>query len=244
MRLFSRHTPIRPASSGKAGFLRRLAGRTLLCRGCLGPLGAEPEAGLCGVCWSGLISLSEARCPCCALVHAESLCPDPVAWIRGDAFWDYHGGRPPFGALILPGIKAGELGWRKALLGRAARAPLPAFASEVDLVTAVPTAAHRRWLRGFDLAEDAARQVAGRIARPFLRTLAKGLRRQAVLSASARRELPRRAVRLHHAAAVAGKVVLLVDDAWTTGTTLLRCAQALAAGGAAEVRVLTLFRAT
>ncbi len=37
--------------------------------------------------------------------------------------------------------------------------------------------------------------------------------------------------------------VLLVDDVWTTGTTLLRCAQALREGGADEVRVLTLFRA-
>ncbi|HEU4952000.1 MAG TPA: phosphoribosyltransferase family protein, partial [Holophagaceae bacterium] len=55
-----------------------------------------------------------------------------------------------------------------------------------------------------------------------------------------RRRLPRKAVRL--TGAVAGRV-LLVDDVWTTGTTLLRSAQALQAGGAEEVRVLTLFRA-
>ena len=42
---------------------------------------------------------------------------------------------------------------------------------------------------------------------------------------------------------LAGGTVLLVDDVWTTGTTLLRCAQALRDGGAEEVRVLTLFRA-
>jgi predicted amidophosphoribosyltransferase len=33
-----------------------------------------------------------------------------------------------------------------------------------------------------------------------------------------------------------------VDDVWTTGTTLLRCAQALQDAGAHEIRVLTLFR--
>ena len=40
-----------------------------------------------------------------------------------------------------------------------------------------------------------------------------------------------------------GKTILLVDDVWTTGTTLLRCAQWLMKAGAAEIRVLALFRA-
>jgi len=214
-----------------------------LCRGCLGPLDLGSEAGLCGICWTGLLPLPEQRCPCCALEHAEGPCPDPVAWTHGDAFWDYHGGRPPCGALLLPGIKAGELGWRKALLSRASDVPLPSFTREADLVTAVPTARLRRWLRGFDLAEDAARGVAERLASPFQGVLCKGWRRQSALPESARRTLPRSAVRLRRSAAVQGQVVLLVDDVWTTGTTLLRCAQALLAGGAREVRVLTLFRA-
>lgn len=222
----------------------RLAGAFLRCRGCLGPLDEGAEAGLCGACWAGLLPLAEERCPRCALVHGADACPEPTAWSLGDALWDYHGGRPPLGALLLPAIKRGEAGWRKALLGRAAAATLPVWTSEADLVTAAPSAFHRRLLRGFDLAEEAGRLLARRLDLPFRRLLAKGWTagRQAARTEHQRRRLPRRAVTFC-GTRLDGGTVLLVDDVWTTGTTLLRCAQALRDGGAADVRVLTLFRA-
>jgi ComF family protein len=147
--------------------------------------------------------------------------------------------------LLLPGIKDGELGWRKALLERSALVPLPAFASTSDLVTAVPAAPHRRWKRGFDLAEDAAQLLAKRLGLPFQRTLRKHgwFHRQAVQTESKRRKLPRKAVSLRPGTDIAERTILLVDDVWTTGSTLLRCSQALMDAGASEVRVLTLFRA-
>ncbi|HEX9081017.1 MAG TPA: phosphoribosyltransferase family protein [Holophagaceae bacterium] len=221
-----------------------LAGALLLCRGCLGALDDGAEAGLCGRCWEGLAPLDERRCRRCALAHGEGDCPEPGAWDWGDALWDYHGGRPPLGALLLPAIKAGETGWRRALLRRLAIAPLPDWVGEVDLVTAAPSALPRRLLRGFDLAEEAGRSVAGRLDRPYHRLLTKGWRagRQAARTESERRRLPRKAVGFH-GPRLSGEGVLLVDDVWTTGTTLLRCAQALREGGAGEVRVLTLFRA-
>lgn len=222
----------------------RMAGALLLCRGCLGPLDLGAEAGLCGRCWSGLVPLDEARCPRCALVHGDGGCPGPVAWDLGDALWDYHGGRPPLGALLLPAIKAGEAGWRKALLARVAAAPLPDWAAEADLVAAAPSSFHRRLLRGFDLAEEAARLVAWRLGRPCGRRLAKhwSAGRQAARTEGERRRLSKDAVAFR-GPRLDGETVLLVDDVWTTGTTLLRGAQALRAGGAREVRVLTLFRA-
>jgi predicted amidophosphoribosyltransferase len=177
-------------------------------------------------------------------VHAEGDCPEATAWELGDALWDYHGGRPPLGALLLPGIKQGEAGWRKALLGRLAGAVLPAWAVEVDHVSAVPSTPLQRLRRGFDLSAEAGRLIAGRVGRPFTPMLAKGWRsgRQATRTESERRRLPRKAIALRRGVEPRG-IILLVDDVWTTGTTLLRCAQALQDGGAEAVRVLTLFRA-
>lgn len=216
----------------------------LLCRGCLGPLGAGAEAGLCARCWEGLLPLAEARCPTCALLHGEGACPEPVAWEVGDALWDYHGGRPPLGALLLPAIKAGEIGWRKALLRRLSWAPLPPWTAEVDAVVSVPSTAQHRFLRGFDFSADIGRLLAQRLGRPHKTLLAKSWRsgRQAARSESQRRRLPKKAITACGGANPSG-VLLLVDDVWTTGTTLLRCAQVLQQGGAEEVRVLTLFRA-
>jgi len=226
--------------------LASLGTKQLLCRGCLGPLDPTSEAGLCSRCWDGLRLLPEDRCQRCALPHnLDSSCPEPTAWSFGDALWDYHGGRPSLGALLVPAIKAGELGWKSALLRHASKAPLPSFAQGIDLVTVAPTAFHRRWLRGFDLAEEAARLVAWRLERPCQNTLAKTWRRspQFGRTQSERRRLPRSAISLRPGVQVRDLCILLVDDVWTTGTTLLRCAQALEAAGARDIRVLALFRA-
>ncbi len=228
------------------GAFLRLRNEALRCRGCLGEFHEAAEAGLCARCWSGLMPLPPDRCERCALMHgADRECPEPVAWSHGDALWNYHGGRPALGALLMPGIKAGEWGWRAALLGRAAATPLPAFTSDIDVITTVPAHPWRRWSRGFDLAEDMARLVAKRVEKPFAHLLRKPLQspRQTGLTEGKRRRLPQKAFLLKSHIGLNGKTILLVDDVWTTGTTLLRCAQWLTKAGAAEIRVLTLFRA-
>jgi predicted amidophosphoribosyltransferase len=217
----------------------------VLCRGCLRTMSGNSEAGLCGSCWEGLWPLSEKRCPRCALEHDDgNPCPDTVAWEHGDALWNYRGGRPALGSLLVHGIKAGETGWRRALLKRLASAELPAWAGEVDLVTSAPPSPLRRWQRGFDLTEEAARLISDKLNRPYVRTLGRALfaKRQAKLTESRRRRMSQKNVYVRSGVYLSGSVILLVDDVWTTGTTLLRCAQALKKSGATDIRVFTLFR--
>jgi predicted amidophosphoribosyltransferase len=147
--------------------------------------------------------------------------------------------------LIITGIKSGETGWRRALLKRVALADLPDWAGSVDLVTSAPPSPLHKLLRGFDLAEEAARAISAILSRPYLRTLSKTWfsGRQARRPENRRRKMPQKNFCLSKGTKVAGKTILLLDDVWTTGTTLLRCAQALKKAGAVEVRVLSLFRA-
>ena len=224
--------------------LRRAA---LACRGCLRPMEGGGEAGLCARCWEGLLPLPGPRCARCALIHDfDRECRDPSAWARGDALWDYRGGRPALGALLVPGIKAGEGGWRTALLDRTRTRPLPDWVEGVDAVVPAPTLFLRRLMRGFDLAADWAGILGQRSGKPVLRALAKHWRSRAQSGRpeSERRRLPRKSILLRSGKTVEGMSLLLADDVWTTGATLHRCAQVLLQAGAREVSVLALFRAT
>lgn len=65
---------------------------------------------------------------------------------------------------------------------------------------------------------------------------------QTGLSGTERRKNLRNAFQVKNSGAVSGKKLLLVDDVYTTGTTVRECARMLMKAGAVNVDVLTLAR--
>lgn len=106
-------------------------------------------------------------------------------------------------------------------------------------IVPVPPAPSRLRRRGFDPAGELAAALAERLGSPLVPCLARrGGRRQVGRRRAERLGQPPRI----HAAAVAPRSVLLVDDVLTTGATLSACAQALRAAGAARVVAVTFAR--
>ena len=112
-----------------------------------------------------------------------------------------------------------------------------------DAITFVPMSADRKFKRGFNQAELLARKLGNTLKLPVISALRKSrtTRPQMELSGDERRQnligafssvnskLPKR--------------MLVIDDVFTTGTTISECGKALKAAGVHEVFALTLARA-
>lgn len=229
------------------------------CLGCAGAIStSSAERLVCGLCWSRMRSIPVPRCDRCWTpkpppppgVPPRESCPTcdqlpPGVRCVRSAFVLHGAARE-----LVHAIKYG--GWRAAagpLADRMARLPLPLEASEeVRWVVPVPASAVRLRERGYNQAELLASALAragrwrdgtGILERTrsvtSQTTLHPTERRANVAGAFGVGATRRRDVHREH--------VLLVDDVWTTGATALACADALFAGGARAVSVVTFARA-
>jgi ComF family protein len=116
-----------------------------------------------------------------------------------------------------------------------------------ELVVPVPLHPSRERERGFNQALQLARALAALGKVPLeehvLVRLMKTTMHRAGMDGKARRQSVANAFEVRHPDLIAGKIVLLIDDVFTTGATVSECAAALKNAGVAEVFVLTVARA-
>jgi ComF family protein len=228
------------------------AGRDLLfparCLACGVELGRHVLPLLCPSCRKRLVPLYSPLCRCCGTPfttgrdHLCGIClrkPPPFALARSAFLY-----QDPLDQLIID-IKFGHHLTGLATLAHLAwHSPALATLGRPDLVLPVPLHRDRLRERGFNQALLLARscfagraEVAVDVLRKDLATLP-----QTRLSGRARRKNLRSAFAVHRPDLVAGKKILVVDDVFTTGSTMAACARALVRAGAARVEGFTLAR--
>jgi ComF family protein len=180
------------------------------------------------------------RCPVCRRVEHP--------FERAVAYGSYDGElRELIHLLKYDGIRpaANVLG---RMLAETIRALEPEFEQTELLVIPVPLYKKKRGQRGFNQAEVISRVALKLIAGDRLHLAANTLlrtretRSQIGLTSHQRRENMRGAFAVARATEVTGREVLLVDDVYTTGTTVTECARVLRRAGAAKVWVATVAR--
>lgn len=196
---------------------------------------------LCDTCRDSLPLLSGPRC---------ARCGGPTAW-PVERCLDCAGRRLSFASAQAVAAYRGPArdlvrGWKEHGLRRAAllvtdlivaRLPPPV----ADAVTWVPSDRVRLLERGYHPAHGLARELARRWELPSIELLGRvgSSPRQTGLGQSARRRNVKGAFEPR---AAAPERVLLVDDVYTTGSTVSAAAAALRRGGASSVDVVTFAR--
>jgi len=116
----------------------------------------------------------------------------------------------------------------------------------LEVIVPVPLYSSRQRERGFNQSEVIARELSRRkkirlVSGAIVKV--KDTPPQASLEAAARRENVKGVYRVKQKEAIKGKVVLLVDDVFTTGSTIEACSRVLMEAGAKEVRAMTVAQA-
>ena len=218
------------------------------CPACALPVDHPTRGPLCGRCWATLPRHQGAVCRCGfplpeGVVACGRCRRGLQAFASGGSLGPYEGSL----RILVHELK--YRGRRRVADRLAAELLTAPRVREIlgDDVVLVPVPLHprKRRERGFNQSELIARSLRARTGC----ALAQGalVRRkdttpQAALSAAERRRNVKGAFAVRRRAQVAGRVVVLVDDVWTTGATALACARILREAGAVEVRLLSVAR--
>ncbi|MGM0397016.1 MAG: ComF family protein [Bacillota bacterium] len=202
-----------------------------------------PNEGFCYICREESRRLQNSLCPECMerveIIHQEfnldsphiKTCHSSLFYnnfirdcIHRFKFEDKSYLYRPFSSFMLQTIKLNNI-------------------DDIDLIIPVPVHWRKEALRGYNQSYLLAKPVAMTLEKPLLKDClvkARWTREQNTLSAHERRKNLVDSFKVKKRERILGKRILLIDDIFTTGSTLKVCSQALIEAGAGEVVALTL----
>lgn len=198
------------------------------------------EEFFCKICWNKQKKIKDIY------LHAEKMpyIPGPVKWISGSfACFEYSEITQEF-IHFFKYKKFNELS--NTFAAELADVLENAVTNiQFDLLASVPLHKKRLKERGFNQAELIAKSLSEKINIPYSsNTLVRPryTKPQAKMSREERIKNVKDAFRLGDSQLLKSKIVLLIDDVLTTGSTMNECARLLRLGGAKEVYSLTITR--
>ena len=236
--------------------LLRQAVRFLLpveCAACHTPLAEDPIPYFCSKCWNTIAPLGPSRCTRCdrpfvsplATIHSpQHICQScrkrPPSYTKA---WTLYPYRPPLQDAICLFKYRGKVSLAEPL-ARLMIDRLPAL-EKIDVIVPVPLQADRLREREFNQALLLADRIGRYLHIPVCSTVLSRIAPappQTTLSRKKRLNNLRGAFAIPRPEAISDKRILLIDDVFTTGTTVNACAKILRKAGSGDVFVLTLGR--
>jgi ComF family protein len=211
------------------------------------------EEYYCGTCYRDFEYVPQPLCVVCGAplgnrVIERDVCPDcppkPIYFDRARAPLLYDGP-------VVPGVIAMKFNHRLEMAEYFGRILFYYLKTELkeeafDCIVPVPLHPRRYLQRGYNQAEEMGTMLSGNMGIPLLPELMQRIRNtppQTRLEHSQRRKNVMDAFEVVYPDPIRDKDILLLDDVYTTGSTLNACAGALKAAGARKVTALTLCRA-
>lgn len=212
---------------------------------------AEPFT-LCGTCWPKLRFIERPWCEVMGTPFSHEMgegilsagaIADPPPFARARSAVSYGG----VARQMVLNLKFGDRTELAPTMARWMMRPGAELLAQADAVVPVPLHRARFLRRRFNQSAELARALCVLSCRPFLPDAVERIRatrQQAGLRGREREENVRGAFRVPQAAriAVEGRRILVVDDVYTTGTTVSAVTRALKKAGAGEVDILTFAR--
>lgn len=223
------------------------------CSACGSPLSDDPNPFFCNQCWKTITPLAAPQCPRCSYPfpspHALKNSPSHFCGTcrkRPPAFtkaWTPFPYKPPLKEAIWQFKYHGKINLAGPLadLMAAALHPLP----PIDWIVPVPLHPNRLRDREYNQSLLLADRLSTQLHIPVKTGLLCRIREtppQTTLRRTARLTNLRGSFSLSNTPGIQGQSILLVDDVFTTGTTVNECAKMLRKGGAGQVYVSTLAR--